>query len=438
MGLGYVGLPLAIEFGREGFEVVGIDLDAAKCDLINGGASDVSDVPHSAVAALTATGKLLAVPDIGLAGNIDTINICVPTPLRKNKEPDLSYVVSATRAVRTQLRPGMLVILESTTYPGATEEVVRNILEGTGLKVGREFFLAFSPERLDPANKTWNIKNVPKVVGGVTEDCTTLAVALYEQVIDQVVTVSSPRVAEMAKLLENTFRAVNIGLVNELALMCERIGISIWEVIAAAETKPFGFMRFHPGPGLGGHCIPIDSLYLSWKLREVGFEARFIELADQMNAAMPHHVVDKIGDALNRHGKAIRGSRIVLLGVAYKPNVGDVRESPALDVMGLLDERGARISYSDPFVTKIDAGRWRGGYPVESTSYSRELIVAADCVVVLTDHEAFDFNELAAAAPLIVDTRNAVPADGANVFRIGAPNPFPADATPPRSYPHHS
>ncbi len=303
--------------------------------------------------------------------------------------------------------------------------MVLPILEQSGLRVGDDFFLAFSPERVDPANKTWNTRNVPKVVGGVTEDCLALATALYDGPVDQVVPVSSPRTAEMVKLLENTFRAVNIGLVNELALMCERIGVDIWEVIDAAASKPFGFMPFHPGPGLGGHCIPIDPLYLSWKMREVGFEAHLIELAGQVNAAMPHHVVDKIGDALNEHGRAIKGSGVLVLGVAYKPQVRDIRESPALEVMALLRRKGAHISYCDPFVPSLGAAQWPGGYPLESVAYSRDAVAAADCVVVLTDHEAFDYGDVAAAARLIVDTRNAIPAGVNGVFRLGAPNPPP-------------
>ncbi len=424
VGLGYVGLPLAVEFARAGFSVTGIDVDARKCGSINSGQSTTTDVLASDVAELTETGRLTAVTDIGSTADLDTINICVPTPLRKTRDPDLSYVLQATRAVKAHLRPGMLVILESTTYPGATEEIVKVMLEETGLKAGTDFFLAFSPERVDPGNRRWTTRNIPKVVGGLTSDCSELAAALYSTCISAVVQVSSPRTAEMTKLLENTFRAVNIGLVNELAMMCDRIGINVWEVIEAASTKPFGFMPFHPGPGLGGHCIPVDPLYLSWKVRQVGFEARFIDLASQVNGLMPRHVVDKITDALNDHGKAVRGADILVMGVAYKPEVGDVRESPAIDVIELLLKKGAHVSYHDPFVPAIETTTpGRGAVSMASAPYSRERAAAADCVVVLTNHSAFDLIDLASAARLIVDTRNAVRSDGPNVFRIGMPNP---------------
>lgn len=425
VGLGYVGLPLAIEFGHAGFSVVGIDVDKRKCDAINGGESYIPDVPASEVAALVDSGNLRAVPDIGAAECLDTINICVPTPLRKTRDPDMSYVVSAAQLVKAHLRPGMLIILESTTYPGTTEEVVRGILEETGLIAGTEFFLAFSPERVDPGNKTWNTKNVPKVVGGLTPDCSELAAALYGASIDRVVQVSSCRAAEMVKLLENTFRAINIGLANEMALMCDRIGIDVWEVIDAAATKPFGFMPFYPGPGLGGHCIPVDPFYLSWKVKEVGFEARFIELAGQVNAAMPRHVVDKVADALNEHGKAIKGANILVMGVAYKSDVSDVRESPALDVIALLLKKGAHVSYHDHFVPHIDSEHWTGSQHLDSVPYSRDVVAAADCVVIATNHSAFDYVELVSSARLVIDTRNAVKTSAPNVFKLGAPNPSP-------------
>lgn len=423
VGLGYVGLPLAVEFGHAGFTVVGIDLDQRKCDAINRGESYIQDVPQAAVAALVQAGRLSATPSLGAAEHLDTINICVPTPLRKTKDPDLSYVVSAAQAIKPHLRRGMLVILESTTYPGTTEEVVQGILEETGLKAGHDFFLAFSPERVDPGNPVWNTKNVPKVVGGLTPACSALAAALYGASIDRVVQVSSPKVAEMVKLLENTFRAINIGLVNELALMCDRLGISVWEVIDAASTKPFGFMPFYPGPGLGGHCIPIDPFYLSWKVKEVGFEARFIELAGQVNGAMPHHVVDKVADALNDQGKAIKGASVFVLGVAYKRDIDDVRESPALDVMALLLRKGANVSYHDPYVPHIDGEHWTGGQHMDSVPYSAAALAAADCVVILTDHKAFDMAEVVASSRVVVDTRNAVKVAAPNVFKLGAPNP---------------
>jgi UDP-N-acetyl-D-glucosamine dehydrogenase len=420
VGLGYTGLPLAIEFGRAGFAVIGIDTDPNKRDAINRGTSDVPDVPDSAVAELVTSGRFKAVPELTATDRVDTINICVPTPLRKSRDPDLSYVVSATRAASEQLRPGMLVILESTTYPGTTEEVVRDILEQSGLTAGRDFFLAFSPERVDPGNQRWNTSNIPKVVGGLSSDCTALASALYETCIEQVVKVRSPRTAEMVKLLENTFRAVNIGLVNELALMCDRIGVSIWEVIDAAATKPFGFMPFYPGPGLGGHCVPVDPYYLSWKVRQIGFEARFIDLAGQINALMPHHIVEMVADELGGIGMAISGARILLMGIAYKPDVKDTRESPALDVLDLLIAKGAVVRYHDPLVPSIPAEQIPGGNAMTSVPYSREELELADCVVVLTDHSAFDYTELVSTARLIIDTRNVV-TNSDNVIKLGEP-----------------
>ncbi|MBK9241864.1 MAG: nucleotide sugar dehydrogenase [Acidobacteria bacterium] len=423
VGLGYVGLPLAVEFGQAGFSVTGIDLDARKVDQINRRESYIQDVPTEAVAALVTAGKLAATTDPGAVRDFDTINICVPTPLRKTKDPDLSFVVSAVEAIAGHLHPGMLVILESTTYPGTTEEVVQPILERGGLKAGVDFFLAFSPERVDPGNEKWTTKNVPKVVGGLTPDCARLAGALYRSSIDRVVEVSSPKVAEMVKLLENTFRAVNIGMVNELAMMCDRLGISVWEVVDAAATKPFGFMPFYPGPGLGGHCIPIDPFYLSWKVKEVGFEARFIELAGQVNGAMPHHVVDKITDALNAHCKAVNGAEILVMGVAYKRDIDDVRESPALDVIALLMKKGARVTYHDPFAPFIDGLHWPGAVDMSSVPLTPAAMAAADCVVVLTDHRQFDFKDVVKYARLVVDTRHAIKTDHPHVFKLGAPVP---------------
>jgi UDP-N-acetyl-D-glucosamine dehydrogenase len=421
VGLGYVGLPLAVEFARAGFHTVGIELDAEKVASITRGASYIPDVPSADVERFRQAGTLSATTDPGVVGTLDTINICVPTPLRKTKDPDLSYVVSAVEMIAAHLRPGQLVILESTTYPGTTDEVVRPVLERGGLVAGRDFFLAFSPERVDPGNPTWNTRNVPKVVGGVSPDCTALARTLYEASIDTVVEVSSPRVAEMVKLLENTFRAVNIGLVNELALMCDRLGISVWEVVEAAATKPFGFMPFYPGPGLGGHCIPIDPFYLSWKVKEVGFEARFIELAGHVNGAMPHHVVDKITDALNSQSKAVRGSNVLVAGVAYKRDIDDLRESPALDVMAVLEQKGALVSYADPYVATIPARDWPGNRDLQSVALTADALRAADCVVILTDHRAFDYDALVANARLVVDSRNAIKRPYPHVFKLGAP-----------------
>lgn len=423
IGLGYVGLPLAVEFGRAGFSVIGIDADRRKCDAIDNGMSYIPDVPDAVVAELVAAGNLRAALHLDAAGPLDTINICVPTPLNKTRDPDLSYVASATREIQPHLRPGMLIVLESTTYPGTTEEVVRMVLEETGLTAGTDFFMAFSPERVDPGNQTWTTKNVPKVVGGLTSDCSALATALYETSIDRVVTVSSPRAAEMVKLLENTFRAINIGLVNEMALMCDRLGIDVWEVIEAAATKPFGFMPFYPGPGLGGHCIPVDPFYLSWKVKEVGLEARFIELAGQVNGSMPRYVVDKIADALNDHGKAIKGADILVLGVAYKADTADIRESPALEVITLLTRKGAKVAYHDPFVARISGEHLAGGSGMDSITYNAERVAASDCVVVLTDHTAYDCTHLASTAQLVVDTRNTIRTVAPHVYKLGAPNP---------------
>ena len=344
VGLGYVGLPLAVELAHGGLRTVGIDLDARKVAAIQRGESYIPDVPSTDVAPLVAAGRLEATTDFRIVRDLDTVNICVPTPLRKTKDPDMSYIVSAVEAIAEHVHAGMLIVLESTTYPGTTEEVVQPLLERSGLKAGRDFFLAFSPERVDPGNGTFTTRNVPKVVGGMTPACAELAAALYNTAVETVVPVSSPRVAEMVKLLENTFRAVNIGLVNEIALMCDKLGIDVWEVIDAAKTKPFGFMPFYPGPGLGGHCIPIDPFYLSWKAKQSGFEARFIELAGQVNGSMPHFVVDKIAEALNGDKKSVNGSRVLVVGIAYKRDIDDIRESPALDVMAVLREKGAHVS----------------------------------------------------------------------------------------------
>jgi len=420
VGLGYVGLPLAVEMAKAGFTVHGFDLSAPKIDAIVRGESYIPDVPTAEVGELRRSGKLFATTDPAVLREVDTVNICVPTPLRKTKDPDLSYVVSAVEMVAKHLRAGQLIVLESTTYPGTTDEVVKPILEKTGLVAGRDFFLAFSPERVDPGNAKFNTRNTPKVVGGLTPDCTKLAKALYSASIECVIEVSSTRVAEMVKLLENTFRAVNIGLVNELALMCDRLGLSVWEVVDAAATKPFGFMPFYPGPGLGGHCIPIDPFYLSWKVREVGFEARFIELAGQVNGAMPHHVVDKITDALNSHSKSIRGSRILIVGVAYKRDIDDLRESPALDVMALLKQKGADVSFHDPFVPHLSE-EWPGHQAMDSVPLTDAVLERSDCAVIITDHSAFDYDRIVANSKLVVDTRNAVKRLSANVFKLGAP-----------------
>jgi UDP-N-acetyl-D-glucosamine dehydrogenase len=405
VGLGYVGLPLAVAFAEAGFNVIGLDLDSRKTDALNGGVSYIPDIPSEKVAPLTASGKLKATTQYADLGKADAVSICVPTPLTKTKDPDMSYVVSATESLVQVAHAGMLIVLESTTYPGTTDEVVVPRLEKTGLKVGENIFVAFSPERIDPGNAKYGVKNTPKVVGGVTESCQETVCVYYGAIIDQVVPVSSPTAAELVKLLENTFRAVNIGLVNEMALMCDKLGVDVWEVINAAATKPFGFMPFYPGPGLGGHCIPIDPLYLSWKLKTLNYTARFIELASEINTSMPIYVVNKVADALNDEAKAVRGSKVVVLGVAYKKDIDDVRESPALDVIHLLEERGAQVAYHDPYVPSI---RMENGRLAHSSPMTAELLAKADCVVVITNHSVFDYQWILEHSHLIVDTRNAV------------------------------
>jgi len=403
VGLGYVGLPLAVEFARAGFEVVGMDVQQSKVDQFNSGRSYVKDVKDHIFKPLVESGKLRATTDFSAIAELDTVDICVPTPLRKTKDPDMSYVVAATDAIAEYLHPGLLVMLESTTYPGTTEELVLPKLSANGLKAGEDFFLCFSPERVDPGNPKYQTSNIPKVVGGITPACTEIGALFYKQALDTVVPVSSTRVAEMVKLLENTFRMINIGLVNELALMCDRMNIDVWEVIDAAATKPFGFMPFYPGPGLGGHCIPIDPFYLSWKSKESGIEARFIELAGYINGRMPEFVVDKIQNALNDASKPVRGSHIHLLGVAYKRDIDDVRESPALDIILLLQRRGARVTFSDPHVKKIQSN----GAGLEAQDMLSS-VSAADCVVIVTDHSGVDYSAIVERSKLIVDTRNAL------------------------------
>jgi UDP-N-acetyl-D-glucosamine dehydrogenase len=403
IGLGYVGLPLAVEFAQAGFRVSGIDLDEKRVRELSRGRSYIQDVPTSDVRALVRSGHLTATTDFSVLRRCDAVNVCVPTPLSKQRDPDVSFIVAAAQQVARYLHPGMLVILESTTYPGTTEELILPLLQETGLKVGKDFFLAFSPERVDPGNPKFNTKNIPKVVGGITPTCTDVAVRLYSQRLERVVPVSSTQVAEMVKLLENTFRSVNIGLVNEMALMCARLKIDVWEVIKAAATKPFGFMPFYPGPGLGGHCIPIDPFYLSWKARASGFEARFIELAGYINGQMPDHVVDLVAEALNRKGRAVRGSRVLVLGVAYKEDIDDTRESPSLDIMETLRERGARIEYSDPFVPSLEfAGRKLKSLPLTPSQLRR-----FDCAVIATAHKVFNYGSILRYSKAVVDTRNA-------------------------------
>jgi UDP-N-acetyl-D-glucosamine dehydrogenase len=403
VGLGYVGLPLGVEFAKAGFRVTGIDVTKSKVDRVNAGDSYVLDVPGATLGPLVSGGRLRATTDFSVIHELDTINICVPTPLRKTKDPDMSYIDAACREIANYIHPGMLIILESTTYPGTTDEFVLPMLEKTGLKVGRDFFLCFSPERVDPGNPNFQTVNIPKVVGGITAACTELGSLFYSQALQRVVGVSSTRVAEMVKLLENTFRMINIGLANEMALMCDRMGINVWEVIDAAATKPFGFMPFYPGPGLGGHCIPIDPFYLSWKTRQAGMEARFIELAGYVNGQMPEFVIEKVQNALNDRTKPVRGSHIHVMGIAYKRDIDDLRESPALDVMHLLKRRGARVTYSDPYIPQVavDGLELRSEPP-------EKMAPMADCVVIITDHKAFNYRALVDQASLIVDTRNAL------------------------------
>ena len=401
VGLGYVGLPLAIEFAKAGFSVTGIDVQEEKVARLNWGESYIQDVPSASLKEMVADNRFRATTDFSVIADLDTINIAVPTPLRKTKDPDMSYVVSACQRIAEHMGAGKLVILESTTYPGTTDELVLPMLERTGLKVGEDFFLCFSPERIDPGNPNYHTRNIPKVVGGITPACTEMGRLFYSQALERVVPVSSTSVAEMVKLLENTFRMINIGLVNELAMMCDRMGINIWEVIDAAATKPFGFMPFYPGPGLGGHCIPIDPFYLSWKSKQSGIEARFIELAGHINGQMPHFVVDKVQNALNDAGKSLNGSHVHVLGVAYKRDIDDVRESPAVDMMLLMQRKGALVTYSDQYVPML-----RLCDQDLQSSDPLALAAEADCVLVATDHSAVDYAAVLERAKLIVDARN--------------------------------
>jgi len=405
LGMGYVGLPFATVFAEAGFSVVGVDPVKEKMDMINRGESYIMDVPTENVAALLKAGKLKGTTDYSVLAEMDAVAICVPTPLRQTGDPDLSFIVSAAEGLAPYVHPGMVVVLESSTYPGTTRELVLPTLtEKSKLKVGEEIFVAFSPERVDPGRTDWTTKNTPKVIGGMTAKCTEVSAAWYSQALDTVVPVTSTEVAEMAKLLENTFRMINIGFVNELALMCDRLGVDVWEVIDAAATKPFGFMKFQPGPGLGGHCIPIDPLYLSWKLRSLNYTARFIDLASEINTSMPRFAVTKVQDALNGHEKSLKGSKVFILGVAYKPDIDDLRESPAIDVIRLLQQKGANVSYHDPYVPVIRHDDWK----IESVKDMMSEVKAADCVVIVTNHKVYDYNAILTNAKLIVDTRNAL------------------------------
>lgn len=403
MGLGYVGLPLSVELGRAGFSVTGVDRDVAKVTAIERGECYIPDIEAALFEALVQSGKLRATVDESKLAGCNAISICVPTPLRKTRDPDLSYVMDSAETLAAHMQPGTLVILESTTYPGTTEEAILPALERSGMKVGVDFFLCFSPERVDPGNEKYGTRQIPKVIGGITPACTELGSAYYGKVMEHVVPVSSPRVAEMVKLLENTFRMINIGLANEMAIMCEHMDVNVWEVIEAAATKPFGFMPFYPGPGLGGHCIPVDPHYLSWKIKQIGYEPRFIQLASEINGAMPNFIVGKIQSALNDRKKAVNGAHVHIAGVAYKRDVSDVRESPALDIIGLLQRLGANVTYSDPYVptVKLETGRL-------TASELESSCDAADCVVIVTDHRTVDYKDLLERSKLVVDSRNAL------------------------------
>ena len=411
IGLGYVGLPLVVEFAANGFKGIGFEVDQRKADQINAGTSYIGDVPSLRVKELVSAGKLQATTNFDLLSECDAIIICVPTPLRKTKEPDVSYILAAADEIKKRIRRGQLVILESTTYPGTTDEVLLPMLEETGLKLDQDFLLAFSPERVDPGNPQFLTHNIPKVVGGVTDDSTIVATHLYSHIVKDVHGVSSARVAEAAKLLENTFRAVNIGMANEMARLCYALNIDTWEVIRAAATKPFGFMPFYPGPGIGGHCIPLDPHYLSWKARQHGFDSRFISLAEEVNSRMPEHVVQLVSDGLNDERKPMKGSKVLLLGVAYKKDIDDVRESPALSIIDRLRAKGADVRYHDPFVKEVrfdDAHTESGGDPLQSVSLTDDELRNADCVIIVTDHSDIDYKRVCSLTPLIVDTRNAL------------------------------
>ncbi len=427
IGLGYVGLPLSVAITEAGFRVLGLDVSEQVVDWLNSGNSHIEDVPPATVMGMRERGQFEATTDAARLAECDVICICVPTPLSKTRDPDVSYVVHASNAVASALRPGQLVILESTTYPGTTREVLLPLLEANGLEVGKDVFLCFSPERVDPGNTVWQVRNTPKVIGGITPACVHVGATAYGEVLDTVVPVSTTEAAELAKLLENTFRAINIALVNEMAQVADRLDVDIWEVIEAAASKPFGFMKFVPGPGIGGHCIPLDPHYLSWKMKTLNYRTRLIEVASEINSEMPEYVVDKVREGLNEHRKPVLGSRILVLGVSYKKDVGDVRESPAIDIIRLLEEQGADIRYHDPFVPEIrEEGTVRMTVPL-----TVEELEAADCVVIVTDHSDLDYAEVARRARLVVDTRNATQGvSETGVVRLSGPHPFPRRTGP--------
>ena len=415
LGLGYVGLPLATIFAEAGFNVIGVEPDSSKVEKLERGESYVQDVPSEQLSKLIQSGKLQATTDFSVLAEADAVSICVPTPLRKTGDPDLSFILVATDELAKYIHRGVVVVLESTTYPGTTREILLPKLTKTsGLEVGKDFFLAFSPERVDPGRTDWTTYNTPKVIGGITPTCSELASLWYQQALETVVPVSSAESAEMAKLLENTFRMINIGLVNEMAIMCDRLGLDVWEIIDAAATKPFGYMKFTPGPGLGGHCIPIDPLYLSWKLRALNYTARFIELASEINTGMPRYVVAKVQDALNDQAKPLKGSSVLVIGAAYKPDVDDIRESPALDIIGLLRQKGAEVDYHDPYIPKITHDDWF----LESVPDFIEVASTADCVVIVTNHTTYDYPQILEKAQLIIDTRNALGDGGRSDSRV--------------------
>jgi len=405
IGLGYVGLPLATVFAEAGFSVIGVDPNQKKINILNEGVSYISDIPTNRIAPLVTTGILRGTTKYDVVSEVDAVSICVPTPLRKTKDPDLSYILDAVEQLSKYIHPGMVIVLESTTYPGTTRELLLpKLTDENSLKIGKSIFLAFSPERVDPGREDWTTKNTPKVVGGITETCTEVASAFYDSALDTVIPVSSSEVAEMTKLMENTFRMVNIGLANEIALMCDRLGVNVWDVIDAAATKPFGFMKFSPGPGIGGHCIPLDPHYLAWKMRGLQYTARFIELATQINSDMPIFIVKKVQDALNTNEKSLKGSKILILGVTYKPDIDDIRESPALDVIGLLKNQGAEVTYHDPYIPHISDS------PIEMERVENltEEVRSVDCVVIITNHSSYDYGEILENAHCIMDARNAI------------------------------
>ena len=418
IGLGYVGLPLAVEFANNGFRVIGIDINEARVNQINNGANYIGDVSDANLAEIVQKGLLNATTDFAVLKEIDAAIICVPTPLNKLKDPDVSYILSVLAELSKYVHRDMFISLESTTYPGTTRELILPALEKTGLKVGKDFYLCFSPERVDPGNEKYQIKNTPKIIGGITEQCTAIGVKLYQSIIATIVPVKSPESAETVKLLENTFRSINIGLANEIAIMCEKLGVDVWEVIDAADTKPFGFMKFTPGPGLGGHCIPIDPHYLSWKMKTLNYRARFIELAGEINTTMPDHVVTLIGNGLNRFQKSIKGSSILILGVAYKKDIDDVRESPALDILTLLEQGGAKVEYYDEFVPKI---QWNNSEKFSQDKLSETMLKSYDAVVVVTNHSNLDYQYIKDNARLIIDTRNVFKGvSDKHIIRLGA------------------